>query len=117
MFVSVPVYNGDLQVIAALSLRIRPEREFTRLVQLGRIGRSGETYAVDRSGVMVSNSRFDDALILLGVLQDREGAESILQVQLREPGGDMTKGFRPKSRRSELGYTKAAEALMERKDG
>jgi len=117
MFVSVPVYNSDLQVIAALSLRIRPEREFTRLVQLGRIGRSGETYAVDRSGVMVSNSRFDEALILLGVLQDREGAESILQVQLREPGGDMTKGFRPKSRRSELGYTKAAEALMERRDG
>ncbi len=117
MFVSVPVYNGDLQVIAALSLRIRPEREFTRLVQLGRIGRSGETYAVDRTGLMVSNSRFDDALILLGVLQDREGAESILQVQLRDPGGDMTKGFRPKLRRSELGYTKAAEALMERMDG
>ncbi len=117
MFVSVPVYNGDLQVIAALSLRIRPEREFTRLVQLGRMGRSGETYAVDRAGLMVSNSRFDDALILLGVLQDREGAESILQVQLRDPGGDMTKGFRPKLRRSELGYTKAAEELMERRDG
>ena len=117
MFVSVPVYNGDLQVIAALSLRIRPEREFTRLVQLGRIGRSGETYAVDRDGVMVSNSRFDDALILLGILQDREGTESILQVQLRDPGGDMTRGYRPKLRRGELGFTKAAAALMEKKDG
>jgi len=117
MFVSVPVYNGDLQVIAALSLRIRPEREFTRLVQLGRIGRSGETYAVDRDGLMVSNSRFDDALILLGILQDREGTESILQVQLRDPGGDMTRGYRPKLRRGELGYTKAAAALMEKKDG
>jgi len=117
MFVSVPVYNGDLQVIAALSLRIRPEREFTRLVQLGRIGRSGETYAVDRDGLMVSNSRFDDDLILLGILQDREGTESILQVQLRDPGGDMTRGYRPKLRRGELGYTKAAAALMEKKDG
>ena len=117
MFVSVPVYNGDLQVIAALSLRIRPEREFTHLVQLGRIGRSGETYAVDRDGLMVSNSRFDDDLILLGILQDREGTESILQVQLRDPGGDMTRGYRPKLRRGELGYTKAAAALMEKKDG
>jgi serine/threonine protein kinase len=117
MFVSVPVYNGDLQVIAALSLRIRPEREFTRLVQLGRIGRSGETYAVDRDGLMVSNSRFDDDLILLGILQDREGTESILQVQLRDPGGDMTRGYRPKLRRGELGYTKAAAALIEKKDG
>jgi serine/threonine protein kinase len=66
---------------------------------------------------MVSNSRFDDALILLGILQDREGTESILQVQLRDPGGDMTRGYRPKLRRGELGYTKAAAALMEKKDG
>jgi len=117
MFVSVPILNQDLQIIAALSLRIRPEREFTRLIQLGRIGKSGETYAVDRQGMMVSGSRFDEDLILLGVLPDRENAESILNIQLREPGGDMTQGFRPKARRSELSFTKAAASLMEGKDG
>jgi len=117
MFVSVPILNQDLQIIAALSLRIRPEREFTRLIQLGRIGKSGETYAVDSQGVMVSGSRFDEDLILLGVLPDKENAESILNIQLRDPGGDMTRGFRPKSRRSELSLTKAAMHLIEGKDG
>lgn len=117
MFVSVPILDQDLQVIAALSLRIRPEREFTRLIQLGRIGKSGETYAVDRQGVMVSGSRFDEDLILLGVLPDRDNAESILNIQLRDPGGDMTQGFRPKARRSELAFTKAATQLIEGKDG
>lgn len=117
MFVSVPVLNQDLQIIAALSLRIRPEREFTRLIQLGRIGKSGETYAVDRQGLMVSGSRFDEDLILLGVLPDWENAESILNIQLRDPGGNMTEGFRPKSRRSELAFTKAASQLIEGKDG
>ena len=117
MFVCVPVLDQDLQIIAALSLRIRPDREFTRLIQLGRIGRSGETYAVDSQGLMVSGSRFDEDLILLGVLPDRDNAESILNIQLREPGGDMTKGFRPKSRRSELAFTKAAAQLMDQKDG
>lgn len=117
MFVSVPVLNQDLQIIAALSLRIRPEREFTRLIQLGRIGKSGETYAVDKQGMMVSGSRFDEALILLGVLPDRENAESILNIQIRDPGGDMTRGFRPKTRRSELAYTKPALQLMDGKEG
>jgi len=117
MLVSVPVLNQDLQIIAALSLRIRPEREFTRLIQLGRIGKSGETYAVDRQGLMVSGSRFDEDLILLGVLPDRDNAESILNIQLRDPGGNMTEGFRPKSRRSELAFTKAASQLIEGKDG
>ena len=117
MFVCVPVLDQDLQIIAALSLRIRPDREFTRLIQLGRIGRSGETYAVDAQGLMVSGSRFDEDLILLGVLPDRDNAESILNIQLREPGGDMTKGYRAKSRRSELAFTKAATQLMDQKDG
>jgi serine/threonine protein kinase len=117
MFVSVPILDQDLQIIAALSLRIRPEREFTRLIQLGRIGKSGETYAVDRQGLMVSGSRFDEDLILLGVLPDKDNAESILNIQLRDPLGDMTRGYRPKSRRSELPFTKAAAQLMEGKDG
>ena len=117
MLVSVPILNKDLQIIAALSLRIRPEREFTRLIQLGRIGNSGETYAVDRSGTMVSGSRFDEALILTGILPDRDGAESILNVQLKDPGGNMSKGFRPKARRAELAFTKAAAQLLEEKDG
>jgi serine/threonine protein kinase len=117
MFVSVPILDQDLQIIAALSLRIRPEREFTRLIQLGRIGKSGETYAVDRQGLMVSGSRFDEDLILLGVLPDKDNAESILNIQLRDPLGDMTRGYRPKSRRSELPFTKSAGQLMEGKDG
>ena len=117
MFVSVPILDQDLQIIAALSLRIRPDREFTRLIQLGRIGKSGETYAVDKQGLMVSGSRFDEDLILLGVLPDNDNAESILNIQLRDPGGDMTRGFRPKSRRSELAFTKAALQVIDGKDG
>ncbi len=110
MFAAAPIRDDNLQIIGALALRINPEREFTRILQLGRMGKSGETYAFDRSGVMVSNSRFDHDLILSGLLPDQPGSKSILNLLLRNPGGDMTRGFRPKVRRSELPLTKMAES-------
>ncbi len=115
MFVCAPVRDESFQVVGVLALRIRPEMEFTRILQLGRIGESGETYAFDKTGLMVSNSRFDESLILSGLLHDQEGATSIINVLLRDPGGDVTAGHRPKLRRNELPLTyMAAEAIAGR---
>jgi serine/threonine protein kinase len=112
MFVCAPVRDDSFQVVAALALRIRPEKEFTRIMQLGRIGVSGETYAFDKTGTLVSNSRFDDEMMLLGLLPDRKNSRSLLNLQLRDPGGNMTAGFRPKVHRDELPLTKMAAAAI-----
>ncbi|MBX3444220.1 MAG: serine/threonine protein kinase [Planctomyces sp.] len=115
MFVCAPIRNEDFQVVAALALRIRPEREFTRILSLGSSGRTGETYAFDRTGRLVSNSRFDNDLILLGLLPDRDDSQSILNISLRDPQGDLTSGHRPQVRRSELPLMKCvAEAIAGR---
>jgi predicted Ser/Thr protein kinase len=112
MFVCAPVRDPNFQVVAALGLRIAPENEFTRIMQLGRIGESGETYAFDKAGLLVSNSRFDEGMILLGLLPDQPNSHSIVNLQLRDPQGDMTAGFRPAVRRSELPLTRmAADAV------
>lgn len=112
MFVCVPVRDANFQIVAALALRIRPEREFTDILQMGRIGKTGETYAINKRGVMVSNSRFDDNLILLGLLPDQEHAASILNIQVRDPGGPMVDGFRPTRRRHELPLTQIAASAV-----
>jgi eukaryotic-like serine/threonine-protein kinase len=112
MFVCAPVRDDNFQVVAVLAMRIRPEKEFTDILQLGRIGQSGETYAVNKDGLMVSNSRFDDQLIKLGLLPDEEDAASILKIQVRDPGGDLTAGFRPEVRRHELPLTEICSALV-----
>jgi serine/threonine protein kinase len=106
MFVCAPIRDANFQVVAVLGLRIRPEREFTRILQLGQTGKSGETYAFDKNGLMVSNSRFDEDLILLGLLPDVENSHSIINLNLRDPGDDMLKGYRPAVRRAELPLTK-----------
>jgi len=108
MFVFAPIRDASFQVVAVLGLRIRPDRGFTQILQLGQMGRTGETYAFNRAGRMVSNSRFDEELILLGILPDQPGVASLLNLDLRDPQGDMTSAYRPKVRRSELPLTKMA---------
>lgn len=117
MFALSPVRNEDFQTVACIGFRIRPEREFTEILQLGQMGESGETYAVDKNGVMVSNSRFDEQLILSGLIPDREGAASILNVQVRDPGGSLLDGYRPKVRRGDLPFTFACTSAPEGKSG
>ncbi len=112
MFVCAPVRDDNFQVVAVLALRIRPEREFTEILQLGRLGESGETFAVDKQGLLVSNSRFDEKLMLLGVLPDQEDSSSILNVHVRDPGGDLLEGFRPMVRRGELPFTEICASVI-----
>jgi eukaryotic-like serine/threonine-protein kinase len=112
MFICAPVRDASFQVVAALGLRIRPERAFTQILQLGRMGASGETYAFNSTGRMVSNSRFDDTLILLRLIPDQPGSQSLLNLDIRDPQGDMTTGFQPKQRRSELPLTKMAASAI-----
>lgn len=105
MYTCAPVRNESFQVVAVLCLQIRPELEFTQILDLGQVAESGETYAFNADGVMISNSRFDDDLILLGLLPDQPGSRSMLQLTVSDPGGDMTTGFRPGVRRSHLPLT------------
>ncbi|MFO0943490.1 MAG: serine/threonine protein kinase [Pirellulales bacterium] len=117
MFVAAPVRDDRLQICGVLALRIPPEREFTRILQLGQVGESGETYAFNKEGTMVSNSRFDQSLILTGILADQPDSQSILNLQLRDPGGDMTLGFRPAKRRAEMPLTQMVQTAIGGKDG
>ncbi len=112
MYACAPLRDESFQVVGVLALQIRPEREFTGILQLGTVGVSGETYAFNEEGMMVSNSRFDEELMLLGILPDRENSRSILNVSLRDPGGNMLDGYRPQTRRSKLPLTRmAADAI------
>ena len=95
MFVAAPIRDDSFQVVGVLALRIDPEKEFSRILSLGRFGESGETYAFDKNGLMVSNSRFDDDLILLGLLPDRRTRSRFCNCLVRDPGGDITAGHRP----------------------
>jgi eukaryotic-like serine/threonine-protein kinase len=115
MFALAPVKDADGNGIAVLGLRIRPWDEFTRILQVARFGESGETYAFDRNGTLLSQSRFDKDLKKLGLLP--EDAESILNLQIRDPGVDLTAGGRTDKLRSEQPLTRMAAAAVAGENG
>ena len=96
MFAGAPVLDDDGNVIAFFWFRIPPEHDFTSYLAVGRYGDSGETYAFDANGLMISESRFVGDLARLGLLP--VGASTaILNAQVRDPGGDPATGFVPET--------------------
>jgi PAS domain S-box-containing protein len=88
MFVSTPIRNHSGDVVGILAFRLRPEKDFTRILSVSGLGSTGETYAFNDEGVLVSNSRFDRQLISMGLLQPDQN--SIFNIQVRDPGRNLT---------------------------
>ncbi len=86
----VPVTSKAGVNQAALILVQRPEEEFTRVLSVARPGETGETFAFDPAGRLISGSRFDDQLKQIGLLTNAPGVSSPLNVELRDPGRDLT---------------------------
>lgn len=110
MFAWAPIRDAQGKVIAAIGLRIPPEAEFTKILEIGWSGKSGETYAVAHDARMVTNSRFDAQLREIGLLTDNQ--DSMLNITLRDPGVDLMKGSRPKIPRADQPLIPSAESLL-----
>lgn len=115
MFAFAPVMDDEGTVKAALGLRIRPDDEFSQILQVARAGTTGETYAFDRHGVFLSASRFDNQLREIGLLT--QDADSVLNVTLRNPGVDLVAGQRSKTLRSEQPLTALAADAVQGRSG
>ena len=93
LFVAAPVRAPRGNVIAALAFRLDPSSDFTRIAQLGRVGKSGETYAFDDQGTLISESRFDSQLRRIGLIS--ADGRGMLSIRIADPGGNMLRGFAP----------------------
>lgn len=107
-----PVRDVDFEVVGVLALRIRRSWSSPESCNSANLETPGKPMPFDKSGLMVSNSRFDEDLFLSGILPDREGVRSILNVQLRDPGGNMMDGYRPAMRRSQQPLTKSVASAI-----
>lgn len=111
MFFAAPIRSRDGKVIAAMAQRLIPEQDFSRVTQLGRIGATGETYAFDSKGRMLSESRFDHQLREIGLIKD--GAISALNIILLDPGVNLLKGEKPSTPRNEQPLTRMASSAIQ----
>ncbi len=98
--------------MAVFTLRIDPTEDFTTILQQGRIGESGETYAFNKQGLLISNSRFDDQLRRVGLIFGGQGG--MLNVAIRDPGGNLLKGEGKDKTLEEQPLTRMAGNAVER---
>ncbi|HEY2381932.1 MAG TPA: sensor histidine kinase [Terriglobia bacterium] len=115
MTAGAPIHDEKGNVIAALALRLDPRRDFTRAARLGRLESTGETYAFDRSGRLVTESRFEDQLRKAGLIP--RDADSILNLEIRDPGGNTIEGYKPRVPRDQQPLTRAAQSAIEGRSG
>ncbi|MDX1948603.1 MAG: serine/threonine protein kinase [Pirellulaceae bacterium] len=92
MFAAATLRDQTGEPIGVLALRIRPEVEFTEILQVAATGATGETYAFDKEGRILSESRFTSELIRAGLLPDQPGVRSTLNLTLKDPGVNMVQG-------------------------
>ncbi len=96
IWVGTPVRDDAGQIIAVLSLGVSADYQFTRILSVARLGYSGETYAFDENAWLLSDSRFTDQLKELGLIPNDPDARAIFNMQVRDPGVDLTTGAKAK---------------------
>lgn len=115
MFMATPLRGEDGSVIAVLTIRIDPGQNFSRVTQLGRIGNTGEMYAIDKNGIMVTESRYDDQLRRIGLIGSEE--RGITSIRISDPGGNMLEGFRSSRPANEWPLTRMAASASKGEAG
>lgn len=111
MYFAAPVWDYAGRPIAAVVASIDPNLEFSEILQRGSLGSSIETYAVNREGMMISRSRFNQQLVDIGMLQEEQS--SILNIKLTDPGGNLTRGWAPAKEKSQQTLTHMAQQLVD----
>lgn len=115
MFSATPIRDENNKIIAALAFRFDPTFNFINIPKLGRTGETGETYFINREGLLVSESRFDHQLRQMDLVTS-EG-RGILSIKSRDPGGNLAEGYQPSLPSSAQPLTKMAKAATSGKSG
>ncbi|WP_437984578.1 sensor histidine kinase [Sorangium sp. So ce117] len=112
LVVAAPVRSvaGEGEIIAALAFRIDPGRELTQIAHRGQVGAAGETYAFDRHGRVVTELRFAQNLRDMGLLA--AGERTSLNVEIRDPGGEVPDGSARPLPRMEQPLTRMATSAV-----
>ncbi len=114
MFALAPIRTSDdeaAEIIGYLAFAINPLLDYSGTFEVGRTGASGDTYIIDRTGRLLSNIRYDAEMTAAGLLPS--GHPSMLHLEVRDPGLDITVLGRPTTPYNTWPLTTAAQSVIE----
>ena len=84
MFFAGPVIDDDGLVLAIVAIALSPLGDFSKIALAGRFGETGETYFINKQGLLLTESRFNNELEKMGLL--KPGQFGTLNIKLVDPG-------------------------------
>ena len=115
MFMATPIYDKSNILIAVFALRLNPELYYSSITRVGRIGETGETYAFNQAGYLLSNSRFERHLVKANLLKPAQ--QSAFNLRIADPGGNILEGYIPSKSIDEYPLTVMATSATQYKSG
>ena len=112
---AVSLIEDGEDLLGYLVFDLDPRLQYTATFQVGRTGASGDTFVVDDQGRLLSSSRYEDIMIAEGLLV--ESHPSLLHLEVRDPGLDLTVVGRPQRPYSEWPLTYAAADVVSGNSG
>lgn len=116
LFVANPVRNDSDDIIGALAFRLRPSLGFTQVLEAGRTGETGEAYAFNAQGRLISESRFVEQLQHNGGIPETADS-AILRFRLSDPGGNLLEGYQASLPQAEQPLTHMAANAVKGEEG
>ena len=114
MFVAAPIRNSK-KIIAVLLVRINLTDDFSRITKSGQYGDTGETYAIDTHGRLLSRSRYEQVLRKAGLMT--RGTVNLSTFEIRNPGVNISEDLKPVTARYLQDFTFMADKLMKHESG
>ena len=111
LYFIAPIRDTAKNIIAVLAVPFDPSKEISYALQTVSTGETGETFLFDSKARMLTESAFTEQLRTFGLLNDLQS--SVLNIELRDPGVDLSKGIKPKRPKDEHDLTKMAQHAVD----
>jgi tRNA A-37 threonylcarbamoyl transferase component Bud32 len=116
VWMQVPVYNSAGNIVATFGIGRKADDEFTKILRTARMGKSGETYAINKDGWFISESRFENEMRAKGTMHTDTNVSSILNVRARKQSYKLSHDILPLTDLANL-VIASAEAKSDVKSG
>jgi len=91
-WVETPLRDGSGAVVAALGFATFADGDFQSILTAARPGDTGEAYAFDESGVLLSEVRFTRGLRSAGLLPSDDKGSAAFRLKVKDPGSELASG-------------------------
>ena len=118
MLFVAPVLNWFGETVGFFAFEMNPDRLFIPAFHQNQVGNTGHTYAINREGLLLTESKFSDQLVTLGLLSGAD-PHADLNLTVRRPENNLLKADQVITARqySDFPLTRMAQSLTRQASG